>query len=319
MKPTDAIALTLTLLVISGLTISHAQTTSKTPKAATQKNSPEKLPFADARNMTVILLYAPPRAIPKPFGSGVWIGKKGYIATCHHVIGDRAGSYKIGLAIDTYISEHIVVTSSATVVEADFVASDPDTDLAIFKAHIPPDQLQQQSPVPFLGPGKPSASLTPQVPVTPMGAALSNDLPQLGESMLVAGFPLGENTLVLQTGVATGFLSRPTTERSLPPTGLRIMLSLVSNPGNSGGPVFDADGKVVGLLEGNLSSPIRDSQGRQVYSPILKLDANGQPMRDANGQPQFDIIPLQENSGISFAVPSRFIADLAEKNHIDLN
>jgi hypothetical protein len=47
--------------------------------------------------------------------------------------------------------------------------------------------------------------------------------------------------------------------------------------------------------------------------------ANGQPVKDTSGQPPFDIIALQENSGISVAVPAKFIAELAKKNNIDLN
>jgi S1-C subfamily serine protease len=94
---------------------------------------------------------------------------------------------------------------------------------------------------------------------------------------------------------------------------------LVSNPGNSGGPVLDTDGRVIGLLEGNLPSPIRDEQSHQVYSPRVRLDASGQPIRDATGQLQFEITPLAQNSGISLAVPARFIAELAKKNNIDIN
>ena len=97
------------------------------------------------------------------------------------------------------------------------------------------------------------------------------------------------------------------------------MLSLVSNPGNSGGPVFDADGKVVGLLEGNLPSPIRDKEGRDLTYLRPKLDATGQPIRDASGQPVPEEAPYLQNSGISVAVPAKFIAELAKKNNIALN
>lgn len=83
--------------------------------------------------------------------------------------------------------------------------------------------------------------------------------------------------------------------------------------------MFNTNGELVGLLEGNFSSPIRDPQGRQVLSPIIKLDAAGQPMRDASGQPLFEIIPLQENSGISLAVPATFIADLAKQHNVSLD
>jgi S1-C subfamily serine protease len=283
--------------------------------------------------MTVIILWAPPRPSVVPgappliggrpvvVGSGVWIGKAGYIATCYHVIPTQLGSLKVGLAREPYVAEgkmNISITGVVNLIAADLVASDPDTDVAILKAQQTPDQAR---PGPIVT-GNVSPSIIPQTPISPKGSILKTDFPQLGETLLLAGFPIPENTpntLVLQTGVATGFLSRLRTESSRPPSGLRLMLSMVSNPGNSGGPVLDADGKVIGLLEGNLSAPIRDAEGRQVYSPKLKLDANGQPTRDASGQPQYDIIPLQENSGISVAVPAKFIAELAKKNSISLD
>ena len=81
---------------------------------------------------------------------------------------------------------------------------------------------------------------------------------------------------------------------------------------------MDAAGQLVGLLEGNLPSPIRDSQGRQLLSPTLKRDSDGNPLRDPSGQLVYDITPLNQKSGISIAVPARAIAELAKKNNISL-
>jgi hypothetical protein len=79
----------------------------KTPpnkKATAEKKTlAQQLPFADARNMTLMILLTDPppmpgmRPIAKPLpnGSGVWIGKNGYVATCQHVIAGWSGPLRI--------------------------------------------------------------------------------------------------------------------------------------------------------------------------------------------------------------------------------
>jgi len=294
----------------------------------------EQLPFADARNMTLMIFLAdPPRApgtLPvargEAVGSGVWIGKAGYVVTCYHVVNDWHGPFKIGFARNAFVNEGGGVTlhmgAALNIWTADLVASDPDADIAILKAAVTPDQAQPNN----LVSGSPlgGSQVTPQVPLTPKGSVLRAEFPKLGESLLLAGYPLAgypvENrTLILQTGAATGL--------DFPPTGdfvrrgergLRIFLSLVSNPGNSGGPVFDAEGHVVGLLEGNLPSPIRDERGVALKYKRQRLDQNGNPLFDNNNQPVLEDAIFWQNSGISLAVPARLIARLAEQQHISL-
>jgi hypothetical protein len=67
-----------------------------------------------------------------------------------------------------------------------------------------------------------------------------------------------ERNLMLQVGIAgEEYGPEPNTPPGTPSAnGRRIMLSLVSNPGNSGGPVFDHWGQVVGFLKGNLFAPM---------------------------------------------------------------
>jgi S1-C subfamily serine protease len=320
-------ALCIAFVTSTAIALAQAQTTKQTPHTkasapAAQKKPLQQLPFTDARNMTVILVYAPPGTMPKPFGSGFWIGEHGYIVTCWHVISQSPDLFKIGIARDPYVTEgkiNISFTGGASLIDVKLEAHDEDADIAILKAEKAPDQVQLAPTVVFLGAGQPPAPLTPQLPITPKGGTLNTDFPQPGDTLLLAGFPLGENALVLQTGVATGFLSRRRTESSPPSSGLRLMLSMVSNPGNSGGPVLDADGKAIGLLEGALQSPIRDEQNHDLYYARPKLDQNGQPMRDASGQPILEFAPYLQNAGISFAVPSKFITDLAKKSGISLD
>lgn len=303
-----------------------------TPKSAAKgENSPKQLPFGDARNMTLMVFYAdpPPRLGMHPVvhgnavGSGVWVGKNGFIATCHHVIANWRGPFKIGFARNAYVAEGGVTISIGAPVniwDADLVASDPVSDVAILKAQISPGEAQ----LPPLVTGNPVAGeqvITPQIQVVPKGAALRTDFPVPGETLLLAGYPIGQKTLIMQIGPATGvnFLEHSTNYAA---SGLKIFLSLVSNPGNSGGPILDAKGRVVGLLEGNLLAPVvaNNENGNtvQAYCGWATIGPDGRPVLDSAGNPPSPPAPCVQNSGISYAVPARDIAELARKNNINL-
>lgn len=310
----------LILLAAASASIADAQVTKKAPRthSTSREDSAERLPFAEARNIAVIVLSVPPHSIPTPVGSGVWIGKQGYVATCQHVVAGSPGPFKIGIADEPYFAEgsaNISITSSATVIDVDVIDSDPATDVAILKAHSTPEAVQ----ISPLASGNLPRSLTPQTRISPKGATLNTNFPEAGRTLLLAGFPLGENTLVLQVGIMTGFLSIPKTPNVLPASTLRMMLSLVSNPGNSGGPVLDTNGHVVGLLEGNLMSPVKSDQYGPEYCTRVSLGTDGQPLRDASGNVKFEPIQCMQNSGISYAVPAKSIMDLAKRKNLSLN
>lgn len=99
-----------------------------------------------------------------------------------------------------------------------------------------------------------------------------------------------------------------------PLKGLRILVSVVSNPGNSGGPVLNDRGELIGLLEGNLLSPAKDPQ---TQGPVLyfrpKMNADGTPLKDANGNLQPEVALMFQNSGISMVVPTRLITPLLKE------
>jgi len=106
-------------------------------------------------------------------------------------------------------------------------------------------------------------------------SALKTELPEPGQKILLAGYPLGRPYPVVQEG------SVASVAHSLPEFGptLKILISTVANPGNSGGPVFDSDGMVIGILEGGLPS-------RQGHDPA------------------------QAQSGIAVAVPVHYLLEL---------
>jgi len=92
----------------------------------------------------------------------------------------------------------------------------------------------------------------------------------------------------------------------------------VSNPGNSGGPVFDEKGKVVGILEGNLNAPIRDENNKPLFYMRPKIDETGSVVVDGSGNQVLEPAPYMQNSGISLAVPAKLIFRLARENKISL-
>jgi S1-C subfamily serine protease len=308
MKPSRSFIVFCALLVATfckGQTQPNSSTPERSDKNATT------LPFEDARRMTV-LVRIKGTTTASNIGSAVWIGKSGYLATCYHVVKAANAPLRVGLVHDPIFSGGFVVAGASELYSVDVVAFDETTDVAILKAA----KL----------PGHPPGVVVPGVKDVrwlPKGAILSTSALTPGQSVLLAGYPLNQTTLILQTGMFTGegfFPATPVPSRSPSTNGRRLMLSLVSNPGNSGGPVFDADGTVVGLLQGNLTSPMRDLADTQNLICIhAKLDPAGNVLKDAAGNPVPEPTPCVQNSGISIAVPAQFILNLAKAKGLDIN
>lgn len=92
--------------------------------------------------------------------------------------------------------------------------------------------LQIDAEVVIVDPGRDLAVLAvdQQLPTLPLVEAL----PRVGDPVLVVGSPLG-----LEQSVVSGIVSALRSSH--------IQISAPLNPGNSGGPVVDADGRVVGV------------------------------------------------------------------------
>ncbi|WP_223408438.1 S1C family serine protease [Occultella gossypii] len=144
-------------------------------------------------------------------GSGVIIDSSGLILTNNHVVAD---------------AQSLTVTlSDGRIFEARIVGTDPTTDLAVIELTDPPEDLE-------------AATL-----------GTSDDL-AVGESVMAVGNPLG-----LDSTVTTGIVSA--LDRPVSATGggqaqdavvtNAIQIDAAVNPGNSGGPLFDANGRVIGI------------------------------------------------------------------------
>jgi S1-C subfamily serine protease len=141
-------------------------------------------------------------------GSGVVVVDKGIILTNLHVV---AGAKLVK-----------VVFADGLQSEAAIIAAQPENDLAVLQAHTVPDDL-------------PAATLRSTADLG------------LGDQVIAVGFPFGIGPSV-SAGVVSG-LGRE--YRS--PEGKRLLTNLIqfdaaANPGNSGGPLVDADGQVVGIV-----------------------------------------------------------------------
>lgn len=146
-------------------------------------------------------------------GSGFVYDEEGHIVTNNHVVEG---------------AEEIDVTfSDGTIVEAEVIGTDPDSDLAVLKVDLPPEGLQAIE----LG---------------------DSDRLEVGQRVIAIGNPFG-----LKGTMTTGIISA--LGRTLPlgristTIGGRfsipelIQTDAAINPGNSGGPLLDSQGRIIGV------------------------------------------------------------------------
>ncbi|MGD8753407.1 MAG: trypsin-like peptidase domain-containing protein [Anaerolineales bacterium] len=141
-------------------------------------------------------------------GSGVVINEGGEILTALHVVDDA-----------TEIEIHFVDGSQAS---AEIIAAEPENDIAVLRPNPPPELI-----VPAIL-GNPGAM-------------------RVGDEAFAVGNPLGLVSS-MSAGVISGFNRSFTIEES----GLRleglIQFDTAVNPGNSGGPLLNRQGQVVGIV-----------------------------------------------------------------------
>lgn len=240
---------------------------------------------------------------PLSLGSGVWVGRQGYVATCLHLLQNvPPDSILIGVGNAQFYTPSITVSSAQYLYPAKILATDPGADVAILQTTQVNPLEHQPAPMVYVeGKGGEPTRLSV--------VEEADDIPKVGDQMTLTGYPLQGDYLILQFGNFAG-VGRPVNAPGI--KGARFLLSLTSNPGNSGGPVLNAQGKLVGLLEGNLTSPVKDEAQRPVRYVRPKRDSAGNLVLDQNGQPQFEVADLAVNSGISFAVPARFVFALVD-------
>ena len=148
-------------------------------------------------------------------GSGVIVAESGYIVTNAHVVAG-ASQVRVSLPERVPASGESILEGRSALIPAELVGVDSESDLAILKIE-----------------GGPS------LPYVPFG---DSDRLEQGELVFAFGSPHG-----LQNSVSIGVVSA--VARQLEPEGsmIYIQTDAAVNPGNSGGPLVNTDGELIGI------------------------------------------------------------------------
>ena len=201
---------------------------TKTTRTASN-NLPKKNPFSDLFGIDPDDFFGDRlRSMPEmASGSGVIISDDGYIVTNNHVV-DGA-------------DEVTVTLSNRKSFKAKVIGTDPSTDLAVVKV--------DAKGLPFLLYGN------------------SDDV-KIGQWVLAVGYPLN-----LETTVTAGIVSAKgrtldiNVRQSSSPVESFIQTDAAVNPGNSGGPLINPDGKLIGINSA-IASPTGSYAGYSFTIPV---------------------------------------------------
>jgi serine protease DegQ len=153
-------------------------------------------------------MTVPPGEVERGVGTGVVIVDKGVILTNLHVV---AGAEKIKVTF----ADGLEAVATITGVQ-------PENDLAVLQAQKIPDDL---------------------IPAVMRSTA---DL-QSGDQVVAVGFPFGIGPSV-SAGVVSGLKRSFRSPEGKQELGNLIQFDAAANPGNSGGPLINMDGEVLGIV-----------------------------------------------------------------------
>ena len=140
-------------------------------------------------------------------GSGVVVDHSGHIVTNDHVV---HGAVTI-----------VVELHDGTVVAAELIGSDPSNDLAVIRANIPAD-------------------------ATVPAVFGDSDIVRVGEPVFAIGNPF-DLDFTVTSGIVSGIDRESHQHLGGRPVRGVIQIDAAVNPGNSGGPLFNAAGEVIGI------------------------------------------------------------------------
>jgi S1-C subfamily serine protease len=153
------------------------------------------------------------------------------------VVIDEKGDILTNLHVVSSTDRWVVTFSDGSKSDAVMVNSQPENDLAVIKAKVQPDDLK------------------------PATLASTKDL-YPGDTVVATGFPFGIGPSV-SSGVVSGLKRafEDPTDKTKPRLSNLIQFDAAVNPGNSGGPLVNRDGEVVGIV-----TAIYNPTGQRVFA-----------------------------------------------------
>lgn len=164
-------------------------------------------------------------------GSGFFVSKLGHVITNQHVVG-KCQSVTVG-------------DSAKKQVAAEIVDTDKRNDLALLKmSSTNMASADTKSLIRKLGIKVASRN----VPLSSDGLLRSEDV-ELGERVMVSGYPYGEifsDTIKVTGGMVSAI-------RGMGDDSGQFQIDAAVQPGNSGGPIYDGNGNIVGVVVSQLN------------------------------------------------------------------
>ena len=160
-------------------------------------------------------------------GSGFFVSRKGHVVTNQHIVSD--------------CKKVTVGDNARKQVTAEVLGTDRRNDLALLRiSNTKMASAETRSLIRKLG--------IKIVPLASDGLMRSEDV-ELGEDLLVAGYPYGEtfsNTIKVTKGIVSAI-------RGLGDDSGQFQMDAAVQPGSSGGPIYDGNGNIVGVVVAQLN------------------------------------------------------------------
>jgi len=178
-----------------------------------------------------------PRPTPQAgtSGSGFFVSKLGYIITNEHVVRE--------------CTKITVGDNANKQVAVEIIANDRRNDLALLKLSSSTMASAETKPlISKLGIRIAAKSGDISIPLSSNGLLRSDDV-ELGENVIVSGYPYGDlisNTVKVTKGIVSAI-------RGMGDDSGQFQIDAAVQPGNSGGPIYDGNGNIVGVVVSQLN------------------------------------------------------------------